>query len=322
MLDVPMIPNDTVDYLLAGKTNPVMGLQDLTWQQIYDYSVGDEFHYRYLDAWAGSFGYQKYEIYQVLDRADYGGDSIVYTMERCRWDTTMNPPVSTTLHDTISLQYDFALLESSNSGWFSKMPEEFSRQYEYADAYNRSFAFPGRQAKSVMYSNFVDDPFFPGCWMWLGQPECWGNFQNRNQYAEGLGKTDYHEECYSNGMLTHIKYNKLVYYDKGSETWGSPVAADCWVLTGTESIEVKVSHAIRISPNPVETTSAIRVENVNSNEELLMLITDCMGRKITQFPSVSWPCTFHRAGMPGGMYILTVFRKDGFVIGRGKLIIK
>jgi len=321
MLDVPMIPTDTVDFIIAGKSNPAIGLQDLAWPQIYDYSVGDEFHYRYLDAWAGSFGYQKYEILQVLDRADYGGDSVVYTMERCRWDTTMNPPVSTTLHDTISLKYDFALLESNNSGWFSKMPDEFIRQYDYADGYNRNFAYPGRQAKSVMYSNFVYDPFFSGCWTWLGQPECWGVFQSRNQYADGLGMTDYYEQCYSNNMLVHIKYNQLKYYKKGTETWGNPVAADCWALTGMKNTIRSAVNVVKIIPNPVMTMAQVVCDACKNIPQRQVVIHDCMGKEIRRFMAEVFPIELNRSGMPDGWYVLTIYGADGSLIGRTKLIV-
>jgi len=76
MLDVFSVPNDTTFYVLAGQSNPAAGVQNLTWQEVYNYAVGDEFHFA---GWATTAGW--FKIYKVLARTDYGNDSVKYTME-------------------------------------------------------------------------------------------------------------------------------------------------------------------------------------------------------------------------------------------------
>lgn len=321
MLDVYYVPNDTVNYILAGKTQPPIGLQDLAWQQVYDFNVGDEFHYSGGDGWINSYYYSDLEIYHVLEKTSYGNDSVKYVMEYCRKDTTYIPKGSTTVHDTITMTYNFQQLANTNASWFTRLPEEFLNQDNIADFYKTNFAYGNRQTKSVRFAAYMMWSYSPGCWVYLGQPGCWEIFQHENHYSEGLGSTYYYEECYSNYMLTHTKWNYLEYFRKGSETWGTPVALDCWTLTSTEPQKEKNDRTIHIIPNPVETESKILFNTNGVNEELHFLLIDNMGRIVAQFYTETTSYTFNRTGLPNGLYILSVYDKAGFLRGRAKLII-
>jgi hypothetical protein len=124
-----------------------------------------------------------------------------------------------------------------------------------------------------------------------------------------------------NTLPAHVKWKNLAYFKKGSETWGTPVALDCWTLTSNESQKEKSNSMIHIAPNPVETESKIWFDTNGKNEELHFLLTDYLGRNITQFTTETLPYTFNRTGLPDGIYILTVFDKNGFLTGRAKMII-
>jgi hypothetical protein len=321
MLDVYTIPNDTVNYILAGKADPPAGIQDLTWQQIYDFNVGDEFDYSGGEVWIYSYFYFKDEIYHVLEKTTYGNDSVKYVMEYCRKDSTYIPKGSSSVHDTISVTYNFLQLANTNASWFTKLPEEFFNQYNLADSYKINFAYNNRQTKSVKFGAYTVDWFFPHCWIYEIQPACWEIFQSENQYVNGLGLAYYDEECYANYVHTHTKWNYLKYFRKGSETWGTPVASDCWTLTSTEPQKEKSDRTIHVVPNPVETEAKIWFDANGENEELYFLLIDNMGRIVAQFYTEIIPYTFDRTGLPNGLYFLSVYDKDGFLRGRVKLII-
>jgi hypothetical protein len=78
---------------------------------------------------------------------------------------------------------------------------------------------------------------------------------------------------------------------------------------------------IHIAPNPIETETKIWFDTNGKTEELHFLLTDYLGRKISQFTTETFPYTFNRTGFPNGLYFLTAYDKDGFLTGRAKLII-
>ena len=321
MLDVYSFPNDTVNYILIGKTDPPVGIRDLTWQQIYDFNVGDEFDYSGGEGWLGSYYYSAYEIYHVLEKTNFGNDSVRYLMEHCRKDSTYIPKSSSTVHDTITVTYDFLQLANNNASWFTKLPEEFVNEYDLASSYKTNFSYNGRQTKTAAFADYMMWSYAPRCWVYLGQPGCWEILQSENRYADGLGKAYYYEQCYSNNILTHTKWNTLEYFRKGPEIWGAPVAPDCWILTGAVPQQEKNSRTIHVAPNPVETEANIWLDDQSKNEEMQFILFDCMGRIVGQFTRETFPCTFNRNGLPSGIYILTANDRRGTFSGRTQLII-
>ncbi|MGA3012731.1 MAG: T9SS type A sorting domain-containing protein, partial [Bacteroidales bacterium] len=73
--------NDSSVYYLAGKSHPVLGVQNLTWQAVYNYDVGDEFHhYTY---YTGEGGPITKSMQRVISKQDFGNDSVKYIMDNC-----------------------------------------------------------------------------------------------------------------------------------------------------------------------------------------------------------------------------------------------
>ncbi len=328
MLDVFWIPRDTLSYVLAGKTVPAIGLQDIAWQQIYDFNIGDEFHYsggeyhpiNYPEMYVN----YSFDIYHVLGKTSFGNDSVKYVMEYCHKDTTWFSGLVNKTHDTITVNYDLAQLANSNSSWFTKLPEEFFNQDNVSFEYKRNFEFNARQNKFFKTGAFITTPLFPGCWVYNVQPDCFTIFLSENKYTDGLGRSHYQDDCFNSMTGAHIqsKWNNLVYFKKGSETWGNPVAPDCWILTDVEDVKLKEKATIiHIVPNPVETASKIWLDSDGKDEEMYFLLTDYLGKNIAGFKTGSRPYFFSREGIHEGIYILSVFDKDGASRNRTKLII-
>jgi hypothetical protein len=326
MLDVYFIPKDTTLYDLAGKTNPPGGLQELSWQQIYDYSAGDEFHYSGGEyhpingtLW---YSYTKSEIYHVLQKTAYGSDSVTYSMEYCRTDTTTYPPSETKVHDTIDVTYRFAQLASANAGWFTKLPGEFINHYNFADDYEENFAYGNRQTKTVRYGAFAMDFIFAGCWIYDPHPDCPAE-QVYCHYSNGLGQSHYQQDCYNDiGGHLHSLWNNLVYYRKGIATWGTPVATDCFVLTSTGKIAAPAEHSIEVIPNPAEAEVKISLPGLRQEVELFYSLYNYSGMKVCEGKTDSNPFTLSRHGCRAGFYILVVKNREGALTGIAKINFK
>ncbi|MEI6898621.1 MAG: T9SS type A sorting domain-containing protein [Bacteroidota bacterium] len=321
MLDVFHIPNDTLIYSLAGKTNPPLGVQALTWNQIYEFNIGDEFHYTGADCWGTTYLYSKNEIYNVIGKTVYGNDSVTYQMEYCRKDTMGAPtPGSTRVHDTLNITYNFHKLATDNP-WFSKLPEEFINEYNLASSYGTYTDYGDRKTQSAFFQKYMVDNFNPGCWVFLGQPECWGIFQNEVRYAAGLGNAYYHEICYANGMYTHFKSNSLVYYQKGSQTWGTPIALDCWTLTTVQPRAKSKQCDLQILPNPVTSFATIFTTGINPGDKAIYRITDLLGKTILTIIA-NEPVKISRSDFSPGIYLISAFDPQGNFLARNKLVIQ
>ncbi|HZX62813.1 MAG TPA: hypothetical protein VFE66_06340 [Bacteroidales bacterium] len=137
MLDVYSIPDDTTFFVIAGKTIPVLGIQDLTWQEIYNFDVGDVFHYT-LSSNGGGIR----TIKKVLSKTTFGNDSITYTMEHCEKIFEGIPPYYETVHDTINVTYSFA--STPDNILLSRLPDEF---FSYNNSSRCLFLFDVRFSK-------------------------------------------------------------------------------------------------------------------------------------------------------------------------------
>jgi hypothetical protein len=323
MFDVHFIPNDTVLYDLAGKSNPQVGLQDLTWEKVYDYEVDDEFHFQGGEYFPINYPYEQYvyyksEIYHVLEKISFGNDSVTYLMEYCRADTTYIPPTSTRVHDTIAVTYHFDQL--NNYTWFFRLPEEFINGFNVADLYIQNF-FGNRQTKTFRWGEYVITEWSPGCWLYYNH-EC-PDEKFIYKYSEGLGTSHYQQDCYGlGGAHIHSKWNTLVYYKKGSVEWGNPVALDCFVLTGNEEQKVSQTSLIEVVPNPAEKEVKIKLTRLGSSDGFHYSLYNVFGTRVLRGTSNLNPFTISVEELSLGLYLLVVYEKDGNVKGSARILRK
>lgn len=106
MLNFSLFPNFESDFFneqleyfnLIGLSKPKIGVQNLTWLDVYDFQVGDELHILYESSdWVPNFGYytKRKTKFKYLERLE-SQDSLVYRLEREestfrrieKWDST------------------------------------------------------------------------------------------------------------------------------------------------------------------------------------------------------------------------------------------
>jgi hypothetical protein len=310
MVDVYSIPDDTTLYVLAGKTNPVIGVQNLTWPEIYNFDVGDVFHYSWYAGGTGAI------IYKVLSKTSYGSDSVSYTMEHCSLFEGPSYPGHDTIitaHDTVVITY--ILAPTQDNSWLSRLPAEFLRQGNdpYTNSYSM-FSSDNRRVKSVS-DDFVYTPVSEN------SDTCWrvNNYSllTKQNYTEGLGMTMNY--FYDSNMGQYEQ--DLVYYKKGTDTWGTPVSTDCTSLIGISPIEAKKPVTVSITPDPVETQGKIFVSNATGSSGYRFVLTDLFGRTILQNTLENNPSIFTRQGPPG-LYFISIYDENGILVSHTKIIFK
>lgn len=251
-----------IGYHLIGLTNPDRGVQNLTIMDIFDFQVGDELHvfYEWKD-WDGFRGYltQRKTVLKYLERSGTH-DSVVYKIDReesvfnriQKWDSTTYKYI----HDTIKVAY-------GSDSLFDKLPGEpiIAEDGAYTNIMVNGNPISKTKPFEHIYFNESDN-----CYRRIFYDGCYSD----NSYFKGLGGPYY--SCQSGFITLTSEENKLVYYKKGSATWGTPLD-----LTDVKNIEK--DDQIIVYPNPA--SDFVTIENRSGKaEKYVISLTDMQGKEV------------------------------------------
>ncbi|HET6244860.1 MAG: T9SS type A sorting domain-containing protein [Bacteroidetes bacterium] len=285
------------EYALIGLSDPQVGIQNLLWFQVHDFQIGDEIHSEYYNngVYNGSFSYSTTikTIEKYLERYDFQ-DSIVYKVETRRakeLNYYMGDKVQSFTHDTlIKVIKPFPL--------FDHFPlEPFLEGTELGEISMKNYS---RLQKTPLFglSNESDS-----CWKEIIFSGC----MNNDFYVKGLGGPFY--SCYYN---FNINEQKLIYYKKGVQTYGSPFIA----LDAPEHARDKNPE---LYPNPA--TEHIWLKATDLTLPLMFDLHDIMGRKVLEQELKAMLSFVHVGSLERGIYFYS-FRNENQVIKSGKVILK
>jgi hypothetical protein len=305
--------NDTTSYFLAGKTIPAIGIQPLTWQAIYSYEVGDEFHYKGATIFNGQHDHQ-YRIQRILSKElSVTADTLTYQVENCFLDSLPQPPPNITkTFDTLTYRYIFSTM--NQSGYYLGLPLEFYKDYSWEDVVS---GFSGKLNFNGLfeYSSRTDTYKYlnSGCWL-----EFSALMFQISRFATGLGKTYNYHYNYDMGSWT-VLCDSLVYFQKGSETWGTPVSNSCNTLVGTTDL-ITTDNSIKAIPNPAFNYIDVSIPGLIRGSTATILLYDGMGRQLLNVKVASSCYRLSRQNLPPGIYYLIVNSNDNRSSGSLKII--
>jgi len=289
------------EYNLAGLSAPKLGIQNLEWFDVNDFQVGYEIHVSYESStwWDPAYvvSDSRQTIFKYLERKE-NADSIVYTIERTQSlkKTEVANVTYTYVHDTI---------ESIIKPWplFEELPGEviFSDNWAYSLSMNAiSFI-----SKTIPSYDEMFHPISESCWSNC----CYDGCFPADTYLKGLGGPYY--ECsniFSGGGLK----NKLVYYKKGSDSWGVPL-----VITSVKNYSTE--DKIKIYPNPAKKRIFIQIQNLKF--PIMLELLNMEGQVLSANKVESNSSSVNIEYLKSGIYIYR-FSRNGERIKAGKLIIE
>lgn len=219
----------------------------LTVGDIYDWQVGDEFHYNY----------------QISSQfSSYWGASILKIISR------------KIVAD--SLVYEIHYQDSQNSG----IPDTIVQSYHYENVFPLSFEGPQLMVIHNQLFHFWNEEAIhinnilngrDGISLndtklsnWVIPVTCYGDrglgtYLAKHEFAKGIGEIKSESTDYTSPTSYHLR--ELVYYKKGAETWGTPVT----INVGVDEFDERKK--LIIFPNPA--TGVVQFSEPLSAEALL-----------------------------------------------------
>jgi len=302
-------PNETLPLFLAGKTNPPIGYQNISFFDCYNFDIGDEFHIR-----ESSNYNNKMIIKTLLEKGtSVTGDTLTFKWDLCYLEYAQGGPYVDhgIVYEVVSLQASglFSLFDMQPDQFF-KVDNQCSKYVRRADSYN------SRSTKRFEFCKYKLD----GCWVD-------NEYDLIKNYSEGLGMTYYRHGYWWQdwgGFWVYVIVEKeLEYYVKGTETWGTPLAPDCWTLTGTDERDntTHVNPEWIIYPNPV--SDFLTVELPENSGDATVSLSDITGRlQLTrQIPAGRKKEQIDLSSLKQGIYLLNVI-VQGRIIGVEKVVRK
>lgn len=314
---------DTAIYSVKGSVNPNFGIHDIAYKDVYNYNTGDEFHY--LDEetnwlynitdqnWHIDNGIITQTIRYVVNRTNFPiGDSVKYEFHDCKRIVEYFSAIPDTsyVQDTISQTVEFGKLNNFD---FNHLPNEYIGKYngihDSVYFYRLSTILSGNKlVKSVTYDELMKTD------------SCWAYFM----VDPGPAPYDFIEGCggpyhYFADWMGYVKQNKLVYFNKNGDTWGTPVANDCEDLFSGISDYSNSKKYFNIFPNPASDKLTIVSQDLPVNEKLTFILFDLSGNKVFESLLSLKANTIDCRNIVSGTYFYKVIQKSN--IQCGKLII-
>jgi hypothetical protein len=292
-----------VSHSLVGLTNPKLGVQNLTWFEVYGFNPGDELHVQEHNIGDPYFYLQVREydnrcIYKYLERTNYA-DSIVYRYARKQSIKTVYTDKTTleTFNDTVRS------VVRANPG-FDQLPgEPIFNGGSAQQMYMRNDEFRMKISPSVMNELYVN-PGNGNCWSAIAGEGC----LPEKRYIAGLGGPYY----YCSGQVGETEERKLVYYKKGATEWGEK-------LVITDVTNLKNNDRLQVFPNPARDAVTFRLNGDAGAYEVRIYSQTGQLVKSEQFEGSL--CIINLTSLKSGIYLYKVTSSHS-AVQTGKLVVE
>ncbi|MBI3509458.1 MAG: T9SS type A sorting domain-containing protein [Bacteroidetes bacterium] len=273
-------PNDTNAYRLAGMTNPQEGIRIVTAADIFNFNIGDQFDFLIasntdatqfpnLDQW--------YTRVVIAKNISANNDTITYTFNENYCRKMGNVIQGQHMNQAVNVTYILSQLDSLN--YFPDQPIELVNPPDTAAGFFE-WKYPDFPYNNSLYNGRMQKEFADRAWGWgyNSADHCFDFTVYPDMcdgidmtFADGVGQVAGHD-----GSATCFLDYYLLYFSKGTETWGTP--NDWSVILGEK--EINFIHA-KAWPDP-----AIDILNIDFgfpvNAAISYQITDLSGRLLNE----------------------------------------
>jgi hypothetical protein len=321
-------PQDTVCMKLMGEQNAKLGTYILTGEEIFDFDIGDEFHYHdQKHPIPFGWGFINQTKLKVISKSILQ-DTLSYVISRKGKNSipNQNPVTNFYLYsDTITIKYNITDLKALSEAdlrvgtnktiaplplvkFFYVFPTFFSTNHSgftYSSGPTGAISLTGRMQKTLLGS-VLRDTLYPSCGYFII------DFTGvQSTYGKGLGlvsQTSYFTMNVSNDF-------NMVYYKKGTEVSGVPL------VLGTDDQMIKSRKPILVYPQPARSGQLVQADLPEQLIGSTLTIFDVNGREVGVLPpdsnqSSAWVLP----ALDPGLYLYQMGNDNGH-FHRGKLMI-
>lgn len=250
MIIANSFPNTLQFMNLCGVTRHKIGYNFLSWKKIYNFEIGDEFHYDELNVVKSPDDCNLKTIKKIIDKKySFEDTNVTYTSRRILFkDFFDNTKTDTYKIDTISETY---LIKEEEI--FVKGEPKLSSVYKESEGPNIQWN-NGHNRYQNEIINVLKGKHSDTCWYTYSlTPNYYAT------YLEGCGVLKFE---LLNMPTGRFEIN-LIHYKKGNITFGLP-----FVNLSNEDI---LNQSIKFYPNPILNTQKLFIENVSSKAVLTII---------------------------------------------------
>jgi agmatine/peptidylarginine deiminase len=276
-----MFPDVEDHYSLSGMTDPEVGIQNLTWENVHDFQPGDVLHFEEEITQHNETLIKQFRI-TYLEREDMA-DIIRYRIKR---EINIISETEELQHDTISVEV-------------SRMNEVFDKlSYMPYNHRTELIEYHSQSTFLEIESKFIETALvFVDCWSPINTAFGY------HFYIKGLGGPYYR----SSGVWWLFR-RTLVYYNKNGQTWGNPFPP--------LAVQNQYKPEIAVFPNPSKGIFNISLpQDINS---AIFELYDTSGRLVSS-QEIKARTTITTTGLIGLYFYLIKDHKA--VLQSGKIVI-
>ncbi len=226
-------PSSVNYFYLRGMSNPKIGKQLMTPRTIFDYDIGDEFHYQ-IHTGGTTNGVYTQKTHSIIGiEGSVEGPEITYTIKRRR--KTLVEDITDTITEThvfddIIYYPQQAIKETNPSSFYFGM-----------SSFDQGTIFNGPTGWTYFNTQYEYITYMDDCW----------NFPIITtpinlSYVNGLGLT-------SKAPMFGIDSEILVYYKKGTEEWGQPLVLSNYTKASNTTFT--------LYPNPLQQGGTLHLQS-------------------------------------------------------------
>jgi hypothetical protein len=171
-----------IEYELTGIDSEI-GDSNIGYKDFFDFQPGDELH-TYSE---NKYGYEDHnirrEITKIIDRTDYGEDSVMYVISRCGvyYNYSSSQPLIQTYHDTITRVYRF------NNPTVILSYQWLPQETYFPNSSNAAYLWMRKSYNNRLYKQFMSGIEMPVFYNDCYQLPIFDGCYTRSSYVHGLG---------------------------------------------------------------------------------------------------------------------------------------
>jgi len=292
--DVFDFPANINAYTLIGISKVSTGFLNITAKEVFDFDVGDEFHFSYVLSYLSTFYINEQTKMNILSKSiSLNGDTVNYNYAylevRNYVDYQNSTTTNTITQDTLSLQ-----IILTQSSYLDKLTYEVVGSTDVTKLFkNNSY---NSRTQKIIESKYI---YFDGsCYRYIHTDPC----DNYSLYIEGIGGPFWDKDGCSFSNSDHYY---PVYFKKGTEDWGTPIDFDS--LT---SIQIKESNKLSVSVFPVPFQDILIIEYGISGT-ITYRLYNLLGENLSAGIFTNGRIVINTAEVPSGFYFVEVRNIEG-----------